>query len=530
MTSYTGTAVSAAIAVALAGLAFSQDLRWARQYDQVGETDRATAMTTDADGNIYVTGTSENDQSNDEIAVLKYTSSGSREWVARYASPGDDDAMVNAIAYASYGQVVVVAGWEETGDNDILVRAHLVSNGQADWEYRYNGSGYGDDDARAVAVGPDGRTYVAGSAIVDVGGRITRDLLVICLDYQGHSEWVYTYDGPGNGRDEANDIVYGDDGNLYVAGFSEDTNDEDYDNLVISLTTDGDVRWLQTNDGPGNADDRLYAITYGADGNIYATGYQTNTNLDRDLYVLSRTSAGAFRWNYRVDPAGGTDRGRAITTLPNGDVWVAGDLWLTATNTDMAMVRLNSAGGGAWIVTNHGTDSVIDDRATDIGTLGGMVFAVGGSYNVGRGRDFTVFACSAANGRIAWSYAYDNDLVDDGVALATAGSGQLAAAGYKHVTGEADNFLILCFDPFTGVTERHPGGNNTNRDGHLRPNPFVGTARVQGRANEEFLLLDEVGRPLGRVRGDDIGRGLPAGVYFLKQDDHSAPVRIVKLR
>jgi len=65
----------------------------------------------------------------------------------------------------------------------------------------------------------------------------------------------------------------------------------------------------------------------------------------------------------------------------------------------------------------------------------------------------------------------------------------------------------------------------------IRPNPFASFASVPGRERERFALYDISGREVGTYRGDRIGEGLKAGVYFLRSSDNKdKPLRIVKVR
>jgi hypothetical protein len=65
----------------------------------------------------------------------------------------------------------------------------------------------------------------------------------------------------------------------------------------------------------------------------------------------------------------------------------------------------------------------------------------------------------------------------------------------------------------------------------VTPNPFLSFASVPGHEAESFSLYDVSGRKLGVYKGDRIGIGLSAGVYFLKPEGQDAkPLRIVKLR
>jgi len=65
----------------------------------------------------------------------------------------------------------------------------------------------------------------------------------------------------------------------------------------------------------------------------------------------------------------------------------------------------------------------------------------------------------------------------------------------------------------------------------VSPNPFVSYAKAPGREKESFALYDISGRKVGLYKGDRIGIGLSAGIYFLKPESQGAKLlRIVKLR
>ncbi len=63
------------------------------------------------------------------------------------------------------------------------------------------------------------------------------------------------------------------------------------------------------------------------------------------------------------------------------------------------------------------------------------------------------------------------------------------------------------------------------------PNPFVSFTRIPGHGAEAFDIYDLAGRMVGSSRGDRIGSGLPAGIYFLRPEGrNSKPLRVVKVR
>jgi len=65
----------------------------------------------------------------------------------------------------------------------------------------------------------------------------------------------------------------------------------------------------------------------------------------------------------------------------------------------------------------------------------------------------------------------------------------------------------------------------------VAPNPFISSATIPGHEKELFTLYDVSGRNIGVYKGDRIGAGLSAGIYFLKPESKDAkPLRLVKLR
>ena len=67
-----------------------------------------------------------------------------------------------------------------------------------------------------------------------------------------------------------------------------------------------------------------------------------------------------------------------------------------------------------------------------------------------------------------------------------------------------------------------------------RPNPFTSFCHIIGHERDEFAVFDHSGRRVSTAKGDRLGAGLPAGVYFVRlalaQAQAQAPVRVVKTR
>ena len=151
------------------------------------------------------------------------------------------------------------------------------------WRYTYNGQGNGDDDAYAIDYGLDNNLYVCGKSIE---GNLNSDLTVISLTNNGEERWIYHHNGSANSEDVGYSLVYGNDGNIYVAGLSTNENTGG-DLTVIKLTADGQERWVYRYNGGANGYDCANSIIYGLDNNLYITGYVTNNGAGTDIIVIS---------------------------------------------------------------------------------------------------------------------------------------------------------------------------------------------------------------------------------------------------
>jgi hypothetical protein len=105
----------------------------------------------------------------------------------------------------------------------------------------------------------------------------------VSLTTTGTERWYYRHACPGFSY--SNSLVYGSDNNLYSAG--EGWMGSNVDFIVVSVTNDGDENWTYAYNGAGNYHDCAYSIDYGNDGYLYVGGYSTGIGTDRDFTVIS---------------------------------------------------------------------------------------------------------------------------------------------------------------------------------------------------------------------------------------------------
>ena len=114
------------------------------------------------------------------------------------------------------------------------------------------------------------------------------------------------------------------------------------------------------------------------------------------------------------------------------------------------------------------------------------------------------------------------------------------------VAVSGDKVHVVWWDERDGNSEiyykRNPTGNSGVEEStssspishipfSIRSNPFTSFATVPGHETDRFTLYDISGRRVGDFKGDRIGEGLQAGVYFVRGEKGEARlVRVVKVR
>ncbi|UOG73189.1 SBBP repeat-containing protein [Hymenobacter tibetensis] len=142
-----------------------QPLWEARYNGPANGEDQATGLAVDAAGNVYVTGRSVGSSASYDYATIKYASaSGQQLWQARYSGPNALSDVAAALTVDVAGNVYVTGTSRSNSSNDYTTLKYAGSSGQQLWEVRYNGVGIADDHATAVAVDGAGNVYVTGSS------------------------------------------------------------------------------------------------------------------------------------------------------------------------------------------------------------------------------------------------------------------------------------------------------------------------------------------------------------------------------
>ena len=313
-------------AIALLGLGkvttAQQQLSWGTYYTGTGQVwpngeDRGNSCITDASGNVYMVGYT---SSTSDIAtagahqsvhaggpiffgagsydayLVKFNSSGVRQWATYYGGEGNDmgmscaiDALGNVYMIGSTSSTsgIATAGAHETTANDgFLVKFN--SNGVRQWGTYFESAG------NSCSIDVSDNIYISGTTqstmgIATIGAHQTvmsgsGDAFLLKFNSNGVKQWGTYFGGPlvEDGLSCATDHL----GNVFLAGMTRSTSG---------------------------------IATAGAHDTIYGGGLSST-----DAFLIKFNSSGVIQWGTYYGGAG-VEIGYSCATDASGNVYLAGD-------------------------------------------------------------------------------------------------------------------------------------------------------------------------------------------------------------
>ena len=459
------------LALALTGSVTAQQ-RWERTYggtnDDVGYSVQQTS-----DGGYIVAGmTSSFGAINGDVYLIKTNASGDTLWSKTYGGTGTDWG--RSVQQTSDGGYII-AGWTTSfgaGMEDVyLIKTN--SQGNTLWTKTYGGTN--GDWGSSVQQTSDGGYIIAG--YTESFGAGNRDVYLIKTNSQGDTLWTKTYGGTG--LDGGSSIQQTSDGGYIIAGSTHSFGAGRYDVYLIKTNASGDTLWTRTYGGTN--DDFSQSIWQTSDGGYIVSGFTLSFGAGGyDVYLIKTNASGNMLWT-RTYGGVSTDWGWSIQQTTDGGYIIGGNTDSFGDSSQVYLVRTNASGDTLWTRT------------------------YGGAGN------------------------------EAGYSVQQTSDGGYIVAGYTSSFGAGyDDVYLIKTDAYGNVGVESPirkVDGSASRPLQVTPNPFTSFSTVPGHSSESFTLYDISGRRVGTYKGDRIGEGLRAGVYFVRSSDSKdKPLRIVKVR
>ncbi|RMF62117.1 MAG: T9SS C-terminal target domain-containing protein [Calditrichaeota bacterium] len=251
--------------------------QWTAYYNGPdNELDAARAIAIDSFGNVYVTGKSGLFYNqNYDFATIKYNADGMEEWVARYNGSADFEDIPKAIAIDDSGNVYITGSSYEISSGEDITTIKYSNSGAQSWIAHYDSSYY-FESPNDIVIDSAGNVYITGYSL--------GDFVTIKYNKNGIQEWVKKYDGIEHEQETAKAMVIDADQNVYVTGFTRDFDDAYphmgtfWDILTIKYNPQGLEQWVARYDSPDSLEDTPIDIKIDDNANLYIVGYKGKYN------------------------------------------------------------------------------------------------------------------------------------------------------------------------------------------------------------------------------------------------------------
>jgi len=329
-------------------------LLWATYYEG-SQGEYSSSITTDASGNVFVTGVT---------------------WSSNFPTqdPGGG-AYFQGTNAGSYDAFIL-----KFNNSGVLLWATYYGGSQGEYSSSITTDASGNVFVTGYTLSTNFPTQDPGGGAYFQGTNLGYDVFILKFNNLGVLLWA-TYYGGSNSED-ANSITTDASGNVFVTGYTNSSTfpEQDpgggaffqgtygggsYDAFILKFNNSGVCQWA-TYYG-GNANDDGYSITTDASENVFVTGYTRSTNFPTqdpgggaffqgtnagsiDAFILTFDNAGVRQW---ATYYGGSDLdyGSSITTDASGNVFVTG-------RTVSTNFPTQDPGGGAYF---QGTNAGIED-------------------------------------------------------------------------------------------------------------------------------------------------------------------------
>jgi hypothetical protein len=172
-------------------------------------------MTTDNSDNIIITG-KKTTSGNADYLTLKYNSSGNLLWEKTYGGTSGGADFAYDVDTDINGNIFITGESENTGTGADYCTIKYLPDGTLKWVKSYHGS-IGNDYARNLKVDNYGNVYVTGFSN---GYQMHNDYLTLKYSNDGVLLWNMRYEGPFANTDKSNMLTLDYSGGVYVTGWS----------------------------------------------------------------------------------------------------------------------------------------------------------------------------------------------------------------------------------------------------------------------------------------------------------------------
>ena len=536
--------------LSFSGFIFGQTPNWNWVKKSGGTAqDYGRAVTSDASGNVYVTGSfysasmsfsttsltnKDNTGTSPDVFVVKYDPSGNVLWAKSAGGTSYDEG--ESINVDANGNVFVTGYFlsstinfsgtilNNTGDDDLFVAKYDL-NGILQWVKSASGSS--TEKNASINIDAFGDIIVtgrfdsptinfSGTTLTNTSSSLNSDFYIVKYNQAGNIVWAKNNGGAYD--DVSASITTDISGNIYITGNFESpsialgsttlTVSGTSDIFIVKYDVNGNVGWAKREGG--TSDDFGCGISTDANNNIIVTGYFFSPTINfgtgnltkqgtYNTFLVKYSSSGVALWATN-QKSKYTNKSYGVSTDANDNIYITGDYY----------------SGNVYF----GTDSLTNVGQNDI-----YVAKYDGSGN---------FIWAKGAGGLTADYGYAINAQSNGNVYVT---GMFTSVTINfdtftfNTTGNADVFVGKIGNSIIGIQEI----NSTHNIINVYPNPSNSHFRVNNLLNTTQIQIFNINGELiynSICKQDYLNIDLSnqaKGIYFLKITDENFKIKQAKL-
>ena len=327
------------------------------------------------DGGYIIAATTENNIVNDlDVLITKTNNMGDTLWTKTYHG-GDKPEYPNCILQTNDGYLIV--GYSQSfggGDQDVYL-LKISTSGDSLWTKVYGG--FGNEDGKEIVATADGNFVIVGAS--NSLNLSNNDVQLIKISPTGNVIWTKYYGGSTT-YESARSVKLCADGGFILAGKKANIPNAVASIYMLKTNSAGDTLWTKTYSGGTDSYEGKFVLANN-DGTYTLCADDSSLSHDSDVRLMNISSSGDILWNKSY---GGSDKDicKMIQPTTDGGYIVAAISrsfgWL---NPDMWLLKINISGDTLW--TRHFGGSGHEHCCAARQTADGGYIAIGHTRSFG---------------------------------------------------------------------------------------------------------------------------------------------------
>lgn len=409
-----------------------------------------------------------------------------QNWVQIYDGSDSGEDVTTAISTDINGNVFVTGASVATNGQPDYVTIKYSSLGTPLWTNHYDGPSESYDRPAGLKLDSQGNVFVTGASYGSPSGA---DFATIAYSNVGTPLWTNRYRGSWDGGEEADGLAVDSNDDIYVVGHS----DSPYAYIVIKYSNEGLPLWTNFLVGPATTANASSTITTDNNRDVFVTTAAANESGHIRYLTAKYSSAGVPQWtNSYVGPGDYADKPTGITVDANGNVFVAGISYGDGTGFDFATVAYSSTGIPLWTNRFNGSGNDWDGAKGIASGTNGIIFVFGYSPTIFGGPPHYATLAYSNSGLPLWTNLYSGGVGDDEPSGITVdGNGDVFVTGYSTGAGTSSDFATVKYTK-SGLplsTNRYNGSLNSADYAYAITADRIGNVFVTGLSDGGYSTI-----------------------------------------